>query len=141
MTRARPGEGDARDAARAARIVAALGAVDVGQAAVVAQGICLGVETIQGTDVLLDFVARTAARHRPDPEGLRGVLFKGPKPIQDRRLDLPAVGPDTVAGAARAGLAGIALAAGGVMLLDRDRTVAEADRAGLFLWGYAAEAR
>jgi DUF1009 family protein len=132
LTRAAPGETDRRDAARAAAIVAALGAVDVGQGAVVAGGICLGLESIQGTDAMLDFVARTAGPVRP--KGARGVLFKAPKPGQDRRMDLPAIGPGTVEGAARAGLAGVAVEAGGVMVLDLAATVAAADAAGLFLW-------
>ena len=62
-------------------------------------------------------MARTGAAARPDPKGARGVLFKGPKPGQDRRLDLPAIGPETVRGAAAAGLAGVAVEAGGVMIL------------------------
>jgi UDP-2,3-diacylglucosamine hydrolase len=132
-----PGAGDQRDAARAADIVAALGAADVGQAAVVAQGLCLGVEALPGTDALLDFVALTGAALRPDPSGARGVLYKAPKPGQDRRIDLPAIGPGTVAKAAAAGLGGIVWQAGGVMLLDRDATVAAATGAGLFLWSRA----
>jgi UDP-2,3-diacylglucosamine hydrolase len=135
LTRAEPSEADRRDAERAATIVVAMGAADVGQAAVVAQGVCLGVESIQGTDTLLAFVADTAGPFRPDREGARGVLFKGPKPGQDLRFDLPAIGPATVEGAARAGLAGIAVEAGGVMVLGLAEAVAAADRAGLFLWG------
>jgi len=129
-SRALPSDGDRADAARAAAIVAALGAVDVGQAAVVAQGICLGLESIQGTDALLDFVARTGSGFRPDPAGPRGVLYKAPKPGQDRRLDLPAIGPETLRGAAAAGLAGVVVEAGGVMILDHAATVAAADAAG-----------
>ncbi len=133
-TRARPSEADRADAARAAAIVAALGAVDVGQGAVVAQGICLGVETIQGTDAMLAFVALDGARYRPDRDGARGVLVKAPKPGQDWRMDLPAIGPDTIRAAAAAGLAGVVVEAGGVLILGRDETVAAADAAGLFLW-------
>lgn len=128
------GDADRRDAARAAEIVAGLGALDLGQGAVVAQGLCLAVESLPGTDAMLDFVARHAARLRPDPEGGRGVLYKAPKPGQERRIDLPAIGPDTVAGARLAGLAGIAWEAGSVLLLDRAALVAAADEAGLFLW-------
>jgi UDP-2,3-diacylglucosamine hydrolase len=135
LTQAQPSEADKRDAGRAAAIVAAMGAADVGQAAVVAQGICLGIESIQGTDALLGFVAETGAPFRPDLDGARGVLFKGPKPGQDLRFDLPAIGPATVEGAARAGLAGIAVQAGGVMVLGLAEAVAAADREGLFLWG------
>lgn len=127
-----PSPADAADAARAAQIVAALGAVDVGQGAVVAQGLCLAVETLPGTDAMLDFVAATA--RRPDPAGARGVFYKAPKPGQDLRIDLPALGPQTLARVQAAGLAGIAFPAGGVMLIDRAAMLAEAERLGLFLW-------
>jgi DUF1009 family protein len=133
-----PDERDRADAARAADIVKALGAADVGQAAVVAAGICLGLESIQGTDAMLDFVARTPAELRP--KGARGVLYKAPKPGQDVRLDLPAIGPGTLRRAAAAGLAGVAVQAGAVMVLGYAATVAAADSAGLFLWGREAEA-
>lgn len=125
-------EPDARDAQRAAQIVAALGAVDVGQGAVVAQGLCLAVEALPGTDAMLDWVAATAKR--PDPNGARGVFFKAPKPGQDRRIDLPTLGLETLARVQRAGLAGIAFVAGGVILLERAAMEAEAARLGLFLW-------
>lgn len=129
-----PTPADARDAARAAAIVAGLGGLDLGQGAVVAQGLCLAVETLPGTDAMLDFVAATAAGLRPDPAGPRGLLYKAPKPGQDRRVDLPALGPGSVARAAAAGLGGIAWEAGGVMLLHRAEMVAAAEAAGLFLW-------
>lgn len=134
LTAAKPAEDDRRDALRAAEIVAALGKVDVGQGAVVAQGICLGLESIQGTDRMLDFVADSAGAFRPDPDGARGVILKAPKPGQDWRTDLPAIGPETVRRASRAGLAGIVIEAGGVLVLGLEETVAEADAHGLFLW-------
>ncbi|PWR03319.1 DUF1009 domain-containing protein [Meridianimarinicoccus roseus] len=134
LTLAKPGTRDEKDAARAARIVKALAGADVGQGAVVAQGVALAVEALPGTDAMLAHVADVAGACRPDPAGARGVLFKGPKPGQDRRVDLPVIGPGTVAGAVRAGLSGIAIAAGGVMMLDRTRTLADADAAGLFIW-------
>ena len=77
LSRALPSDRDRADAARAAGIVAALGAADVGQAAVVAQGVCLGLESIQGTDALLDFVARTGAAFRPDPGRCEGGAVQG----------------------------------------------------------------
>ncbi len=115
------------DIRRGIAVVQALGAVDVGQGAVVQQGLVLGVEAIEGTDALL---ARCAGLRR---EGPGGVLVKLVKPGQDRRLDLPTVGPATVANAAAAGLAGIAIEAGGTILVDRAATIAAADAAGLFL--------
>lgn len=128
----RPTGADTRDVARATEIVTALGAADVGQGAVVAHGLCLAVEALPGTDAMLDWVAQIASGWRPD--GARGVLYKAPKPGQDRRVDLPALGPVTLAKAAAAGLAGIAWQAGGAVVLDQARLGAEADRLGLFLW-------
>lgn len=134
LTQLRPSEVDKADAERAAAVVEALGAVDLGQGAVVAQGLCLAVETLPGTAAMLEWVAHEAGRFRPDPAGARGVLLKAPKPGQELRVDMPVIGPETVRAAAAAGLAGIVIEAGGVMLLDRDATVAAADEAGLFIW-------
>ena len=129
-------EADGADAARGAQIVAALGAADVGQGAVVAGGLCLAVEALPGTDAMLAF----AASHTGLKNGAKGVFYKAPKPAQDLRIDLPAIGIETVKNAAAAGLAGIAWQAGGVMLLDRAAVVAAAQEAGLFLWARAADA-
>ncbi len=124
---------DEADAARAEAIVAALGAVDVGQGTVVQQGLCLAVEALPGTDAMLRGVAGLGAL-RPDPARGRGVFYKAPKPGQDRRIDLPTLGVETVRLAAEAGLGGIAWQAGGVICLDPEAMVAEAERQGLFLW-------
>ncbi|MBL6455072.1 UDP-2,3-diacylglucosamine diphosphatase LpxI [Belnapia sp. T6] len=122
-----PGPEALRDIRRGIAVVRALGAVDVGQGAVVQQGLVLGVEAIEGTDALL---ARCAGLRR---EGPGGVLVKLVKPGQDRRVDLPTIGPATIAGAVAAGLAGLAVEADGTILVDRPATVAAADAAGLFL--------
>jgi DUF1009 family protein len=96
-----------------------LGGFDIGQAVVVAGGLVLAVEAQEGTEA---------------------VLVKWPKPIQDRRVDLPVFGPDTIERAAAAGLAGIAGEAGGVLLLQRDDLIAAADRLGLFIEGISPDA-
>ena len=126
-----------RDAERAAGILRALGAADVGQGCVVAQGQCLAVEALPGTDHMLGVVAGLGAR-RPDPGRGRGLLMKAPKPGQDRRVDLPAIGPETVREAAEAGLAGVVIEAGGVLVLDLDDARREAREGGLFLWARGA---
>jgi UDP-2,3-diacylglucosamine hydrolase len=124
---------DEADARRAAEIVAALGAVDVGQGAVVAQGLCLGVEALPGTDALLAQVADIVAL-RPDPLRGRGLFFKASKPGQDRRIDLPTIGPDTLRAVAGAGLGGVAFQAGSVICLDLPLMQRLAGELGLFLW-------
>ena len=128
-----PTAADIADADRAAQIVEGLGALDLGQGAVVAQGLCLAVETLPGTAAMLDFVAAHRDM-RPRPNGPRGVFWKAPKPGQDRRIDLPAIGPDTIGQVARAGLAGIAWQAGGVIMLEREAVMERARDAGVFLW-------
>jgi len=128
---------DEADASRARTIVSALGAVDVGQGAVVQQGLCLAVEALPGTDAMLRAVAQIAVTLRPDPARGRGVFFKAPKPGQDLRIDLPTIGPDTVALAGAAGLAGIVWQAGGVIVLELDATIAAAEAQGIFLWARA----
>lgn len=140
LTKAQPSDRDRKDTARAARIVSALAAADVGQGAVVAQGQALAVEAAPGTDRMLAWVAEIANSCRPNPDGARGVFFKGPKPGQDRRIDLPVIGVGTVERAAAAGLAGIAIEAAGVMVLDLPAVKARADAEGLFLWVRPAEA-
>jgi len=132
LTRAVPDAGDWDDIARGQAVAAALGAADVGQGCVVQQGLVLAVEAIEGTDAML---ARAGALARP---GRGGVLVKLVKPGQERRVDLPAVGPRTVANAAAAGLRGIAFSAGAALIADPVRTVADADAAGLFLVGLDA---
>lgn len=129
-----PSAQDEKDAARAAAIVRALGAVDVGQGCVVAQGQCLAVEALPGTDAMLAGVAALPQMLRPDPGRGRGVFYKAPKPGQDMRIDLPTIGPATVHAVARAGLGGIVWQAGGVICLERAEMTAAADTAGLFLW-------
>lgn len=134
-----PSARDLQDAARAARIVAALGPLDVGQGAVVAGGLCLAVEAIEGTDLMLERVAALPAERRRAAPPPSGVLFKAPKPGQDGRLDRPAVGPRTVEGAQAAGLAGIVVAADQVLCPERDAMRRAADAAGLFVYGARPE--
>jgi UDP-2,3-diacylglucosamine hydrolase len=117
------------DIVRGVEVARALGAVDVGQGCVVQQGIVLAVEAAEGTDAML---ARCAVLARTGPGG---VLVKLVKPGQERRADLPTIGPDTVRAARQAGLRGIAFEAGGTILADRSATIAAADAAGLFLLG------
>ncbi len=117
------------DIARGVEVAKGLGRMDIGQAVVVQQGMVLGVEAIEGTDALLE---RCATLKR---EGPGGVLVKIRKPDQDPRADLPTIGPWTVEGAAGAGLRGIAVEAGGALVVDAPEATRRADEAGLFLLG------
>jgi len=115
------------DIERGLAVARAIGALDVGQAVIVQQGLVLGVEAIEGTDALIE---RCAALRR---EGAGGVLVKVEKPGQERRADRPVIGPRTVALAAAAGLSGIAIEAEATIVIDRDEVVRAAAAAGLFV--------
>ncbi|WP_142847011.1 LpxI family protein [Telmatospirillum sp. J64-1] len=117
------------DIARGLEVARGLGRLDVGQSVVVQQGIVLAVEAVEGTDAM---IARAGEQRRPGPGG---VLVKTCKPGQERRADLPTVGPRTVQNAIRAGLRGIAIEAGSTLMVGTETMVAEADAAGLFLIG------
>lgn len=134
MGKVRPDADALADIERGVQVANALGAVDVGQAVVVQQGVVLGVEAAEGTDAL---ILRCADLKR---DGRPGILVKCAKPEQEKRADLPSIGPDTVSAVVQAGLCGIAVSAGTSLILDRDRTLAQADQNGVFVFGVEATA-
>lgn len=168
LTDAKPTDADRLDAERGAEIIAAMGQVDVGQACVVASGQALAIEALPGTDWMLrsltvpvparvgetgtmidDFLGGAAdwlsATPNPEPTRQRdpslppgGILVKAPKPGQSLLVDMPTVGPETVDAAAIAGLRGIVVAAGQVLMLEREELISRANAAGLFLWAREA---
>jgi len=129
LTRVTPDAQAMADIRRGIQVARLLGTADVGQGCVVQQGLVLAVEAIEGTDAML---ARSAGLRR---DGVGGVLVKLVKPGQDKRADLPTIGPETVRHAAAAGLRGLAFEAGATILAERDACLAAADSAGLFLLG------
>lgn len=137
--RQRPSTRDQADIARGLTLLAALGPFDVGQGVVVADNQVLAVEAAEGTDILLERIAelRRAGRIRT-PVGV-GVLVKAPKPGQDRRFDLPAIGPHTVTGVARSGLAGLAVVAGEAIMAEPALVAMAAQEGRVFVTGIAAD--
>ncbi|MBL8560138.1 MAG: UDP-2,3-diacylglucosamine diphosphatase LpxI [Hyphomonadaceae bacterium] len=124
------------DIAKGADVAAALGSWDVGQGCVVCDGLVLALEAQEGTDAMLARVAELPVEIRGVDGARRGVLVKRPKPIQDRRIDLPTIGLPTVEAVARAGLAGIAVEAGGALVMQREALIRRADELGLFVYGF-----
>ncbi len=123
------------DIERGFALLSAVSPFDVGQAAVIAKGRVLAIEAAEGTDGMLRRVIAMREDGRLGmPRGV-GVLVKAPKLAQDRRFDLPSIGPDTVLNAYRAGLAGIAVVAGGTIIAEPLRLVEAADANGLFVVG------
>lgn len=123
------------DLKKALHVAEKAGELDIGQGAVVVDGLVLAVEAQEGTDAMLARVAGLPADLRGRPDDRKGALGKAPKPIQDLRVDMPVMGPRTVELAAAAGLAGVGGVAGRLILIDRDAIVETADRLGLFVWG------
>lgn len=164
LTTRQPEAHHSADALRGEAEIAAMGRADLGQACVIRDGDVIAREDVAGTDAMLARLARPAPVGQSDPDpffapldlmgsligtaadwltgpggaaalpGQDAVLFKAPKPSQDRRVDLPVIGPETALAAQKAGLSGIVIEAGGVMVLDRAATVAALDAGGLFLW-------
>jgi DUF1009 family protein len=136
----RPSARAREDAALGFDYLRAAGPFDIGQAVVVANKHVLAVEAAEGTDAMLARVAELRASGRIRAAAGAGVLVKAPKPNQDRRFDLPSIGPQTVEGVVRAGLAGIAVAAHETIVAEPERLIAAADKAGIFAVGVATAA-
>jgi len=115
----------------ALRVAKSLGSHDVGQSVVVKEGSVLAVEAVEGTDA--------AMRRGAELGGAGAVIVKAAKPNQDLRFDVPAIGPQTVELACQCELAAIGLEAERTLVLDRARTLREAERHGLALVGLRAE--
>ena len=123
------------DIARGMAAARAIGALDIGQGAVAANGVVLALEAQEGTDAMIERVAALPAALRGEAGRPRGVLAKACKPGQDVRIDLPTIGPETIRRAAAAHLSGVAGEAGRILVVDRLETVRLADAAGLFIFG------
>lgn len=134
-----PSAAQRKDMAKGALVAAATGAFDIGQGVVVCDGIVLAIEAQEGTDAMLRRVGELPEAVRGAAEARRGVLVKRPKPIQERRIDLPTIGVATIQAASLAGLAGIAVEADGALAVRRADIVAMADEAGLFVYGFTPE--
>lgn len=135
LTARKPDAPDEADIARGLAAIAALGPYDVGQGMVIGGQRIVAVEGAEGTDGMLERCSAMRAGGRLAwPDG-SGILVKAPKPGQDRRLDMPAIGPATVERAVKAGLRGIAVVAGSTLMVDGQEMIRAADRHGLFIVG------
>ena len=127
LTHAKPGAMMEEDIKLGIRLLHSLGEFDVGQSAVVQQRKIIGIEAAEGTDRLIERVAPLLLK------GEKATLVKIKKPKQDKRADMPAIGPDTLHHAHEAGLGAIAIEANATLVLDRQAAIEIADRLGLAL--------
>lgn len=132
----KPTDAQLDDLKKAAIIASQMGQLDIGQGAIVANGLVLCVEAQEGTDEMLRRCAELPIQIRGTKEAPLGVLVKRPKPQQERRIDLPTIGLATIEGAAEAGLAGIGFEANGALLLNARALRERAEQLRLFLFGF-----
>jgi len=129
------------DLRKALHVAEKAGELDIGQGAVVCDGLVLAVEAQEGTDSMLARVAGLPSDLRGSEPSRKGALGTAPKPIQDLRVDMPVICTRTLEMAAAAGLAGVGGIGGKLILIDRPAIVATADRLGLFVWGEPGDDR
>jgi DUF1009 family protein len=137
---AKPDAESENDISLGVKVVRRLGGLDVGQSAIVCAGLVLAVEAAEGTDATILRVPQLEETIRGSETHPRGVLVKALKPVQDGKTDLPVIGVKTIENARRAHLAGIAVEAGRTLILDRPAVTAAADRAAMFVLGFASSA-
>jgi len=123
---------------RGFQLLAALSPFDVGQAAILADHRVIAIEAAEGTDAMIRRVGDLVASGRLRFAKGDGILVKAPKDGQDLRVDMPAIGPDTLRHVTEAGLSGIGLRAGRVLVGDAAQLGKLADQSGLFIEGVAS---
>ncbi|GAB5511929.1 MAG: LpxI family protein [Hyphomicrobiales bacterium] len=123
-----------QDADSAAHAAWTTGHLDMGQGAVTVNGRIVAMEGAEGTDGLLERVQGMREAKRFTSKGRAGVLAKCLRPKQDMRLDVPAIGPQTIINAHAAGLSGVVLEAGGVLISQREKTFALCAEHGISLF-------
>ncbi len=136
MTGSKPSTINQQDLQKGLEVVEAMGCFDVGQAVVVVNGHVIAIEGAEGTDRMLE---RCSALQQWGRKGRHGVLIKVPKPKQDRRIDLPTIGPKTIELAVAARLSGIGVAAGETVIASKSDTLVLAEKNKIFVRGVALE--
>ncbi len=139
LGRVKPSETDLQDITKAAHVAAEIGNLDIGQGAVVCDGLVLAVEAQEGTDLMLKRCAELPENLRGTLAAPRGVLVKRPKPAQERRVDLPTIGLQTLEGLVSAHLNGVAFEENSALLLDREKLIEFADANNLWIYGFKSD--
>ena len=132
FSRSEPTNQDLYDMEKAIEFQKILGKTDIGQGLVVAQGLCIAVETIPGTDAMLQFVGKHISKFLINPNGSKGVFYKAPKKNQSQMIDMPTIGVETIRRVFEAKLGGLAICANSVLVIDKNEVILEADKLGLF---------
>ena len=132
LTLKKPNEENMRDISIAYKIFNSISSLDLGQSLVVAEGLCLAIETLPGTDHMLDFVKNYKIKSLT--ESIKsGILFKSQKINQETKIDMPVIGPDTIKKVKEANLDGIALQKKSVIIIDKKKSILLANDLKIFI--------
>lgn len=132
LTTAQPTTQAAEDIKRGIDLMRDIGRLDIGQGLIICNGQVIGVEALEGTDAL---IARCGELMAARGETYRGVLVKIKKPSQESRVDLPSIGPKTITHLQQWGFAGVAVEAGGALLIRKTEMIALANQHQCFILG------
>ncbi len=139
---ARPlSEEDKQDIQHCYEIAGEIGRLDIGQGAVVARGLVLAVEAQEGTDEMLRRITKLPEEIRGTENERCGVLLKRPKPMQERRVDLPTIGPSTIRLAAEAGLSSVVFLEDGALIVEKDEIIRLANAFGMSVVGLTKDGK
>jgi DUF1009 family protein len=127
LSRRRPTPQELEDIDYGFAIAKRVGRLDLGQCVVVRRQVVTALEAIEGTDETIRRGGRLA--------GKGAVVVKVSKPGQDMRFDQPTVGKNTIEVMAEVEAGVLAIEAGKTLIFDRDEMVAQADQAGIAIWG------
>jgi len=139
FTKKIPSENDLIDVMRGFEILNIISKADIGQACVIAQGLCLGIETIQGSDELIKFAGQSKKNYLNNESDGKGVFIKSPKLNQDNRIDVPTVGVETIRTIAEAGLSGLAIKADCVQMINKSACIDTANQLGIFITSVSSD--
>lgn len=128
QTRAKPSKSDMKNIERAIEVSHTIGAADIG-ASVVVDGQVIAVEAAEGTARMLERVVEMRAKKRKSS----GVFAKMTKPGQDLRIDIPAIGVDTVNAVHAAHLRGIVVNTKTCFVVNKPAVIKRANELGVFI--------
>ena len=135
FTKTKPNSLSNTDISIAMNVAKILGDFDIGQSVVVVGGRVIAVEAAEGTDLILQRCVELHETQRVSWDGRQGVLAKCVKQGQDLRVDLPTIGPETIRRVSAANLAGVIVSANTVLMIEREKTIAIANDANVFIQG------
>lgn len=122
---------DELDIKKSCEILTLLSYLDFGQAAIVVENRLIALEGPEGTDMMLKRVIDIRQQGKIANRG--GVLVKITKHKQEKKVDLPTIGINTVELAYKAGLNGIAIESGASFILNKNTTIELANKYKLFI--------